>query len=137
MKSSETIWHAFGDESAFEHIVTYAIVGVKPELQRNSELALEAIKTQFGASAGTRLHCRQMFTPAAKERSGWGHLSDENIKELILLFSYKVDQLGIRRNVGIIHKATAPKELPGVGTVKTPLPLGEKQLCTIAFTAAF
>lgn len=40
MKSSEIIWHAFGDESAFEHVVTYGIVGVRPELQHKSELRL-------------------------------------------------------------------------------------------------
>ena len=137
MKPSNIEWHAFGDESAFRSVVTYAVVGVKPELQYASQLALESIKKQFGGRPGARLHCREMFTPAAHRRSDWAHLSIENIKELILSFAQKMDELNIRRNVGIVHKKVAPTYLQGVGSVETPLKLGDKQMCTIAFVGVF
>ncbi len=130
----EVALHVFGDESQSNNLVTYGLVALAPS---DTAAAWQDVECCLRAHGGTReaqLHCRELFHPHPRAKSGWAHLDEEGAYRLALDVARSASARA-RFLVGVVDRSQLPKRLPSDHRMG-PMRLGVKQLSSFAFTAA-
>ncbi len=77
-------YNAYGDESNFRNVATYAIIGVKERDTTTVINAIDLIKTNFGVEASDEIHCKEIFNPTAKKKTNFSAFSEKKVQNFIL-----------------------------------------------------
>jgi len=75
---------AYGDESSYEEILTYAFAIVHRVNLEKIDSLIEKIRDKYSIPHDISLHCRILFNSSARENNKLGHLEDEDVKNIIL-----------------------------------------------------
>ena len=74
---------AFGDDSQYGDSLSFAFVLVPRTRLRFAERKLEQLKKRFKIPLDTTLHCRTLFSGQQREKSGLGHLSPGDVRDVV------------------------------------------------------
>lgn len=75
---------AYGDDSGYEEILTYAFAIVHRVNLEKTESAIVKIKEDYRIPNNISLHCRILFNLAARQNNNLGYLKDEDIKKMVV-----------------------------------------------------
>lgn len=75
---------AYGDDSSYEEILTYAFAIVHRVNLEKVESEIEKIKRDYHIPQDISLHCRILFNLAAKQKNKLEHIKDENVRKMII-----------------------------------------------------
>ena len=73
---------AFGDDSVTKGGVFYGLVLIPESAIKTVLETLSKIKIQYGGSTDSPLHCRELFSGQARQKSKWSHLNEHQAIEL-------------------------------------------------------
>jgi hypothetical protein len=137
---SEILLEVFADDSVIGNAVVYGFVALRPELIDPAIQAINEIKAQYFALPEAMLHCRVLFNSAARAKSEWAHLVEDQPYFLCHDIAKAVRGIGILCAIGFMDKLTVPKRMDAVyyrGTDEEPIrvghPLNDKQLLQYAY----
>ncbi len=107
---------AYGDDSCYEEILTYAFAIIHRVNLENTESAIERIKKDYHIPHNTPLHCRILFNLAARQNNNLGYLDDEDVKKMI------IDIISVVNDACLLRYAyfSAPLNFDFDNTVMTP-----------------
>lgn len=89
---------AFGDDSQFEGLLTYAFLIVPRHELLRIKRRLFIVKEKFKIPADTPIHCRVLMHKHAREKAGLGHLTEHSAKAVIghIIREINRSQCGLR-----------------------------------------
>lgn len=73
---------AFGDDSVTKGGVFYGLVLIPESAIKTVLEMLTKIKIKYGGSSDSPLHCRELFSGHARQKSKWSHLNEHQAIEL-------------------------------------------------------
>ena len=80
---SDAPYLAFGDDSQFEDVLTYAFVIVRRTRLTKIESEISRLKKRFKIPHGIPIHCRVLFHHHPRHKAGLGHLTDEDARKIV------------------------------------------------------
>jgi hypothetical protein len=129
-------YHVFGDESIRGDNVFCGLVCIPVTSLQVVEDTLGNIKEEFGATRGTRFHCREIFHKDARRKSAWSHLSDKAALDIALTVASRLAGLGIRTCVGRVQRPPLGQAIEGVGGIAGMIIKDSKQMIPFAYLGA-
>ena len=129
------MFNLYGDESHLDTAVTYALVIVPENRMFDVEQALTEVKLSFGGAADSRIHCRELFHPAAQAKTDWKALSIQELFEMFCMIGNSLRLSGASFRLGHVDMLDTEPFLFG-NTSPSRTPTGPKQLATFAYMLA-
>jgi hypothetical protein len=130
----------FADDSVIGNAVVYGFVAFRPELIDPAIGAINKIKAKYFAPPEAMLHCRVLFNDAARAKSEWAHLVEDQPYFLCYDVAKAVRGIGVLCAIGFMDKLTVPERMEAVyyrGMEEEPIrvghPLNDKQLLQYAY----
>lgn len=111
----DEIYVAFGDGSVTPGGVFYGLVLVPERNVKIAQHSLSAIKLKHGGKATTPLHCRELFSKDARNKSEWAHISDAGAVELCGDVLRELASLQPKYLLSFVTSDNYPKRLRLVG----------------------
>jgi len=93
---------AYGDESCFKDLATYAIVVVKKTNLESVINRINLVKTEFGLNIEDFIHCKEILNPSARKKTNYRILNDKQAEQFILSVITKIKDTVIS-SVGIYN----------------------------------
>ncbi|MGJ4748149.1 hypothetical protein ACQV5M_17450 [Leptospira sp. SA-E8] len=86
---------AFGDDSQYKNILTFAFAILKKEHLAEAISVLEYFRSHYKFPDDVPIHCRVLFSGAQREKHGLSHLDPNDIKEMISKIFYHSKKIPI------------------------------------------
>lgn len=125
----------FGDESASEDLVAYALVALDDTVIERVEELFRLIKQEYGGHPSHRLHCRILFSGQQRKVSPWKHLSRNDVFAMYSKCATVIGTASALRQVAMADKSRYPSHRPADPVVPA-LKLGAKQVAALCFVSA-
>ncbi|MFB3918957.1 MAG: hypothetical protein ACE14U_02690 [Candidatus Velamenicoccus archaeovorus] len=88
---------AYGDDSCYEEILTYAFAIVHRVNLKVAESAINEVKSNYCFPNNMSLHCRILFNEAARRKQGLSHIKSEDAQNMILKIISTVNDICLLR----------------------------------------
>ena len=118
-------YNAYGDESYFGDIATYAIIGIEREKVATVENVIFSKINKFGLDSSDTIHCKNLFNIAAKKKTNFHKLSENDIGQLLISITNNISphiipSVGLYdnrlfKNLGIAFEDTKDLFFPSKG----------------------
>lgn len=131
---SPSSFHAYGDESNYEEVVTYGLLTIDRGSVEGIEDSLAVLKRRYGIPENARFHSREVFNGSARRKTPWAPLGAAAVFQFAREMATMVRSFHPILSLGAVSKVEYPSVFPGVGRRRTPTTT--KHLAALAFAAA-
>lgn len=111
--------YAYGDESASPEGVTFAIIAFPETSATNAERLLAEMKADLAVHSDSRVHCRELFSEAARRKSGWAHVQRDAFEAAILRLTAATKPLTVTSIVAALPVPATPPIIVAKSTGRT------------------